>query len=73
MNPCTQFTRVNNQRVDAHLVNANVRSYHLFMICACNYNMARGNAPPEISDFEKQRLANIAERDALLRKLTSEA
>jgi WD repeat-containing protein 76 len=35
--------------------------------------MARGNAPPEISDFEKQRLANIAERDALLKKLTSEA
>ena len=35
--------------------------------------MARGNALPEISDFEKQRLANIAERDALLKKLTSEA
>jgi len=35
--------------------------------------MARGNAPPEISDFEKQRLANIAERDALLKKLTNEA
>jgi hypothetical protein len=34
--------------------------------------MARGIAPPEISDFEKQRLANIAERDALLKKLTSE-
>src|SRR6266498_2657916 len=27
----------------------------------------------EISDFEKQRLANIAERDALLKKLTLEA
>nr|XP_001390970.2 WD repeat-containing protein [Aspergillus niger CBS 513.88] len=27
----------------------------------------------EISDFEKQRLANIAERDALLKKLTMEA
>lgn len=27
----------------------------------------------EISEFEKQRLANIAERDALLKKLTSEA
>ena len=35
--------------------------------------MARGNAPPEISDFEKQRQANIAERDALLKKLTDEA
>ncbi|XHG01514.1 hypothetical protein AWENTII_004892 [Aspergillus wentii] len=27
----------------------------------------------ELSDFEKQRLANIAERDALLKKLTQEA
>jgi hypothetical protein len=35
--------------------------------------MARTNDPPEISDFEKQRLANIAERDALLKKLTNEA
>src|SRR5438045_2923740 len=35
--------------------------------------MARTNAPPEISDFENQRLANIAERDALLKKLTNEA
>ena len=35
--------------------------------------MARSNAPPELSDFEKQRLANIAERDALLKKLTNEA
>jgi WD repeat-containing protein 76 len=35
--------------------------------------MARGNPPPEISDFEKQRLANIAERDAILKKLTNEA
>ena len=35
--------------------------------------MARGSAPTEISDFEKQRLANIAERDALLKKLTNEA
>lgn len=35
--------------------------------------MARGNDPPEISDFEKQRLANIAERDALLKKLTHDA
>jgi WD repeat-containing protein 76 len=36
--------------------------------------MARG-APPveEPDDFEKQRLANIAERDALLKKLTQEA
>jgi WD repeat-containing protein 76 len=35
--------------------------------------MARGNTLPEVSEFEKQRLANIAERDALLKKLTSEA
>ncbi|KAH0837274.1 hypothetical protein AYO21_09981 [Fonsecaea monophora] len=36
--------------------------------------MARGRQPPgEQSDFEKQRLANIAERDALLKKLTQEA
>ncbi|KAJ9499844.1 hypothetical protein LTR99_000477 [Exophiala xenobiotica] len=36
--------------------------------------MARGPQPvAEPSDFEKQRLANIAERDALLRKLTQEA
>ncbi|KAJ9610042.1 hypothetical protein H2200_006372 [Cladophialophora chaetospira] len=36
--------------------------------------MARGVvAPTEPSDFEKQRLANIAERDALLKKLTQEA
>jgi hypothetical protein len=35
--------------------------------------MARGPAPLEQSDFEKQRLANIAERDALLKKLTQEA
>ncbi|EXJ92759.1 hypothetical protein A1O3_01311 [Capronia epimyces CBS 606.96] len=35
--------------------------------------MARGAAPAEQSDFEKQRLANIAERDALLKKLTQEA
>ncbi|OJD19731.1 hypothetical protein AJ78_00354 [Emergomyces pasteurianus Ep9510] len=28
---------------------------------------------PELSDFEKQRAANIAERDALLKKLTQEA
>lgn len=31
------------------------------------------DAGNEISDFEKQRLANIAERDALLKKLTQEA
>lgn len=31
------------------------------------------DAANEISDFEKQRLANIAERDALLKKLTQEA
>ncbi|RVX75602.1 hypothetical protein B0A52_00955 [Exophiala mesophila] len=36
--------------------------------------MARGPVPKvEPSDFEKQRLANIAERDALLKKLTQEA
>ncbi|KAI1627598.1 WD40-repeat-containing domain protein [Exophiala viscosa] len=36
--------------------------------------MARGAQPvAEPSEFEKQRLANIAERDALLRKLTQEA
>ncbi|KIW17040.1 hypothetical protein PV08_04231 [Exophiala spinifera] len=36
--------------------------------------MARGAQPvAEPSEFEKQRLANIAERDALLRKLTLEA
>lgn len=36
--------------------------------------MARGTQPvAEPSEFEKQRLANIAERDALLRKLTQEA
>ena len=36
--------------------------------------MARASgAAQEPSDFEKQRLANIAERDALLKKLTSEA
>ena len=35
--------------------------------------MARGIVAPEDSDFEKQRLANIAERDALLKKLTQEA
>jgi len=35
--------------------------------------MARGSAPAELSDFEKQRLANIAERDALLKKLAQEA
>ena len=36
--------------------------------------MARGApAPAEQSEFEKQRLENIAERDALLKKLTQEA
>ena len=36
--------------------------------------MARGAPPPDESDdFEKQRLTNIAERDALLKKLTQEA
>ena len=37
--------------------------------------MARGavQAAAEPSDFEQQRLANIAERDALLKKLTQEA
>jgi WD repeat-containing protein 76 len=36
--------------------------------------MARGTTvKPEESEFEKQRLANIAERDALLKKLTQEA
>lgn len=43
-----------------------------FSIC---HKMPRaGNdAGHEISEFEKQRLANIAERDALLKKLTQEA
>ncbi|KAI9728275.1 MAG: hypothetical protein M1834_007768 [Cirrosporium novae-zelandiae] len=31
------------------------------------------NPPPELSDYEKQRLANIAERDALLKKLALDA
>lgn len=31
------------------------------------------NSIAEVSDYEKQRLANIAERDALLKKLTQEA
>jgi WD repeat-containing protein 76 len=35
--------------------------------------MAPGPIPIPESDFEKQRLANIAERDALLKKLTQEA
>jgi WD40 repeat protein len=35
--------------------------------------MARVNSAAEQSDFEKQRLANIAERDALLKKVTQEA
>lgn len=36
--------------------------------------MARLQPPTaEVSDYEKQRLANIAERDALLKKLTQEA
>ena len=35
--------------------------------------MAQGTNHTEISDFEKQRLANIAERDALLKELTQEA
>lgn len=36
--------------------------------------MARGQTQvTELSDFEKQRQANIAERDALLKKLTQEA
>lgn len=35
--------------------------------------MPRAKAEPELSEFEKQRLANIAERDALLKKLTLEA
>lgn len=35
--------------------------------------MARGPVQIEQSEFEKQRLANIAERDALLKKLTQEA
>ena len=34
--------------------------------------MAKGPST-DLSDFEKQRLANIAERDALLKKLTQEA
>ena len=33
----------------------------------------RGEPTTELSDFEKQRAANIAERDALLKKLTLEA
>ena len=36
--------------------------------------MTRSQYPTaEVSDYEKQRLANIAERDALLKKLTQEA
>lgn len=35
--------------------------------------MPRIKDEPELSEFEKQRLANIAERDALLKKLTLEA
>ncbi|PGH26564.1 WD repeat-containing protein [Polytolypa hystricis UAMH7299] len=35
--------------------------------------MPRGEPATELSDFEKQRAANIAERDALLKKLTLEA
>ncbi|KLJ10253.1 WD repeat-containing protein [Blastomyces silverae] len=35
--------------------------------------MPHTESVPELSDFEKQRAANIAERDALLRKLTQEA
>ncbi|PGH15115.1 WD repeat-containing protein [Helicocarpus griseus UAMH5409] len=35
--------------------------------------MPRTDSGPELSDFEKQRAANIAERDALLKKLTLEA
>ena len=35
--------------------------------------MARLNPAADQSDFEKQRLANIAERDALLKKVTQEA
>ena len=35
--------------------------------------MARNNIVIEQSEYEKQRLANIAERDALLKKLTQEA
>ena len=33
----------------------------------------RDNSSNDLSEFEKQRLANIAERDALLKKLTLEA
>src|SRR5204863_7739637 len=33
----------------------------------------RGEPTTELSDFEKQRAANIAEREALLKKLTIEA
>ena len=46
----------------------NHTQYHRTLV-----NMARGVAVSEDSDFEKQRLANIAERDALLKKLTQEA
>nr|KMM64699.1 WD repeat-containing protein [Coccidioides posadasii RMSCC 3488] len=35
--------------------------------------MPRTKEEPELSEFEKQRAANIAERDALLKKLTLEA
>ncbi|EPS33290.1 hypothetical protein PDE_08252 [Penicillium oxalicum 114-2] len=35
--------------------------------------MAKGTNSSELSEFEKQRLANIAERDALLKKLSLEA
>ncbi|EEQ85852.1 hypothetical protein RJZ56_005956 [Blastomyces dermatitidis] len=35
--------------------------------------MPHTESVPELSDFEKQRAANIAERDALLKKLTQEA
>lgn len=35
--------------------------------------MPHTDTVPELSDFEKQRAANIAERDALLKKLTQEA
>ena len=51
--------------------------------CPCNakapnsnpeaYTMSDFKGDSELSEFEKQRLANIAERDALLKKLTLEA
>ena len=68
---CKYFTRRARRWLSRSFA---VFSIHQLLCEHPHYDMARAAAvSAEQSDFEKQRLANIAERDALLKKLTQEA